>query len=79
MRTKKETDYTGPESFVAEMLERWDLAFFPLLRASSINFEDEVSNEDLLDRVNEIQNELSAQLALTQVRDENDDSRTDSS
>ena len=70
LRTKKQTEYTGPESFVAEMLDRQDLSFFPLLRTSSIVFEDQISNEVLLDRVNE----LSAQLALSQARLEaNDD------
>jgi hypothetical protein len=64
LRTTKQTEYTGTESYVAEMLDRQDLSFFPLLRASSIVYEDQISNEVLLERVDE----LSVQLALSQAR-----------
>jgi len=60
LRTRKKTDYTGPESYVAEMLDKKDLSFFPLLRTSSITIEDQISNESLLDRVNDLSDQMVA-------------------
>ena len=40
LRQKRVTDYTGPEAYVAEKLERNDLSFFPILKASSIVYEE---------------------------------------
>lgn len=40
LQQKKQIEYTGPESYVAEMLERKDHSFYPVLKASSIDFED---------------------------------------
>ena len=51
LRVKRATDYTGPESFVKQMLDKKDLTFFPILRTSSITVEDSVSNEHVLERV----------------------------
>ena len=67
LRTKKQTDYTGPESYVADMLKKSDLSFFPILKTSSIVYEDQISNESLLTRVDE----LGSQLVVTQERLEN--------
>ena len=64
LRTKRQTEFTGPESYVAEMLEAQDLSFFPILRTSTIIYEDQISNEALLNRVDE----LSEQLAASQDR-----------
>ena len=38
------TDYTGPETYVRDMLTKNDFGFFPILKTSSIIVED-VSNE----------------------------------
>ena len=51
LRVKRATEYTGPESFVKQMLDKKDLTFFPILRTSSITVEDSVSNEHVLERV----------------------------
>ena len=51
---KKPTERTGPESYVADMLEKADLSFYPILKAGSIVFEDQVSNESLLMRIEEV-------------------------
>ncbi|XP_077337534.1 inositol 1,4,5-trisphosphate-gated calcium channel ITPR3 isoform X3 [Lithobates pipiens] len=40
VRVKNKTDYTGPESYVAQMIKRRDLDWFPRMRAMSL-----VSNE----------------------------------
>jgi len=64
LRTRSKTDYTGPESYVAEMLDKQDLSFFPVLKTSSIAFEDQISNEVLLEQIRE----LSQQAALNQER-----------
>ena len=40
------TDYTGPETYVRDMLTKNDFGFFPILKTSSIIVED-VSNEVL--------------------------------
>ena len=58
LRTKRQTEYTGPESYVAEMLNKKDLSFFPILKTSSIVFEDQVSNEALLMRVDAVSGQL---------------------
>uniref|UniRef100_A0A7S3B2S7 Ion transport domain-containing protein n=1 Tax=Haptolina ericina TaxID=156174 RepID=A0A7S3B2S7_9EUKA len=58
LRKKSVTDYTGPESYVKQMLEARDLSFFPILKTSSIIFED-VSNEVLLERVEKLSQQLS--------------------
>ena len=58
LRRKNVTDYTGPESYVKQMLELNDLSFFPILKTSSIIFED-VSNEVLLERVEKLSTQLS--------------------
>ena len=50
LRVKSVTDYTGPESYVRDMLGKNDFAFFPILKTSSIIVED-VSNEVLQDRI----------------------------
>ena len=57
MRVKNVTDYTGPESYVKDMLAKNDFSFFPILKTSSIIVED-VSNEVLLDRVNDLSKQL---------------------
>jgi hypothetical protein len=64
LRTKRETEHTGPESFVNGMLEAKDLSFFPILKTSSMKLEDEVSNASLLWRIEH----LSRQLADGQER-----------
>ena len=58
LRTKPKTEYTGPESYVAHMLAARDIAFFPVLRTSSIVYEDNISNEELLEVVAELQRRL---------------------
>jgi len=50
LRVKDVTDYTGPETYVRDMLTRNDFGFFPILKTSSIIVED-VSNEVLQDRI----------------------------
>ena len=44
LRVKNVTDYTGPETYVRDMLVKNDFSFFPILKTSSIIVED-VSNE----------------------------------
>jgi len=73
LRVKNVTDYTGPESYVKDMLAKNDFGFFPILKTSSIIVED-VSNEVLLDRVNDLSKQvnqtherLEAQLEATRV------------
>ena len=66
LRQKKKTEYTGPESYVAEMLEKKDLSFYPILKASSVVFEDEVSNEALLDSLELNQSTMVNELNQTQ-------------
>ena len=44
------TDFTGPESYVDDMLRAADMGFFPVLKTSSIIVED-VSNESLRERI----------------------------
>ena len=95
LRVKNVTDYTGPESYVKDMLSKNDFSFFPILKTSSIIVEDvrslalslpafppcrtqaptsrmhttrpsyerpvgawQVSNEVLLDRVNDLSKQL---------------------
>lgn len=60
LRTKRRVELTGPESYVAEMLDKHDLGFFPILKTSSIVFEDQISNEYLLDLINESRQALLA-------------------
>ena len=60
LRTKKQTDFTGPESYVADMLDKQDLSFFPILRTSSIVYEDQISNEALLNRIEELSEQVTA-------------------
>jgi len=61
LRTKRHIDYTGPESYVAEMLDKNDLGFFPILKTSSIVFEDDgPSNDVLLDHLEETRQALLA-------------------
>ena len=36
LRMKRPTEYTGPESYVAEMLARGDLSFFPILKTGHL-------------------------------------------
>ena len=60
LRTKRRTDLTGPESYVAEMLENKDLSFFPILKTSSIVFEDQISNESLLMRIDAVSHQLTS-------------------
>ena len=60
LRTKRQTEYTGPESYVAEMLANNDLSFFPILKTSSIVFEDQISNEALLVRVDAVSQQVDA-------------------
>ena len=57
LRVKNVTDYTGPESYVKDMLAKNDFSFFPILKTSSIIVED-VSNEVLLDRVNDLSKQV---------------------
>ena len=54
LRVKRATEYTGPESFVKQMLDKKDLNFFPILKTSSITVEDSVSNEHVLERVEDL-------------------------
>ena len=51
---------------VAEMLEARDLSFYPILKASSIVFEDQISNESLLQRLDEVHGSTLRELATTQ-------------
>ena len=46
LRIKEVTEYTGPETYVRDMLAKNDFGFFPILKTSSIIVED-VSNEVL--------------------------------
>ena len=66
LRQKRKTEYTGPESYVAEKLERKELDFYPILKTSSIVFEDQVSNEALLDQLELNQTSMLAELNQTQ-------------
>lgn len=56
-RRATSSSQTGPESYVKLMLDAQDLTFFPVLKTSSIIFED-VSNEHLLDRVDRLSRQL---------------------
>ena len=40
MQRKKQTEFTGPEAYVADMLEQGDYGFFPILKSSTITYED---------------------------------------
>eukprot|EP00966_Prymnesium_polylepis_P122920 2842194-Prymnesium_polylepis.1 len=57
IRLKDHTELTGPESYVKEKVEEQDLSFFPILRTSSIIFED-VSNEVLQERIEMVSRQL---------------------
>ena len=39
LRSKRVTDYTGPEAYVARMLRQGEYGFFPILKASSIDYD----------------------------------------
>merc|ERR1712054_635102 len=41
LKTKDETEYTGLESFVAEMIEAEDMAFYPSNKAMCLDADDE--------------------------------------
>jgi hypothetical protein len=42
LRNKRVTDYTGQEAYVATMLRQGEYGFFPILKASSINYDSVV-------------------------------------
>ena len=60
LRTKNRVEYTGPETYVSKLLEQGDLSFFPILRTSTIVYEDEISNELLLESIRDSRQTLLA-------------------
>ena len=66
LQQKKQTEYTGPESYVAEMARAGDLSFYPILKASSIHLEDALSNETLLMRMEQLSQLTMQELAANQ-------------
>jgi len=67
LRVKGETEYTGPESYVKDMLVKGDFSFFPILKTSSIIVED-VSNEVLLERVNDLSKQVASKTAAIEAQ-----------
>jgi len=67
LRVKGETEYTGPESYVKDMLVKGDFSFFPVLKTSSIIVED-VSNEVLLERVNDLSKQVASKTAAIEAQ-----------
>ena len=65
LRIKEVTEYTGPETYVRDMLAKNDFGFFPILKTSSIIVED-VSNEVTLTLILTITLTLTLTLVLTQ-------------
>jgi hypothetical protein len=66
INSKRPTEQTGPESYVAEMLAHGDLSFFPILKASSISLEESISNEALLARIDQLSSTTLRELAASQ-------------
>ena len=72
LRTKNRVEYTGPETYVSKLLEQGDLSFFPILRTSTIVYEDEISNELLLESIRDSrQTVLAAQERIEAAVDAN--------
>jgi len=67
IHSKRPTEQTGPESYVAEMLAHGDLSFFPILKASSISLEESISNEALLARIDQLSSTTLRELAASQA------------
>lgn len=67
LHLKGKTEYTGPESYVKDMLVKGDFSFFPILKTSSIIVED-VSNEVLLERVNDLSKQVASKSAAMEAQ-----------
>ena len=63
LEQKSVTEKTGPESYVAEMLKSNNLTFYPILKASSIVLEDNISNESLLVSIEQLSQTTQQELA----------------
>jgi len=63
LRTKDETEFTGPESFIFQMIQEKNLEWFPRLRTASVNPETEESEKEelklLREQVKEAKSEIS--------------------
>ncbi|KAJ8046348.1 Inositol 1,4,5-trisphosphate receptor [Holothuria leucospilota] len=75
IKVKKSTEYTGPESYVADMIEKKNLDWFPRLRAMSLaaeesdNEQNEIRNlQTTLKYTTELVKQLSGQ--LSELRDQ---------
>jgi inositol 1,4,5-triphosphate receptor type 1 len=57
IHVKDPTEYTGPESYVHEMIEQKHLDWFPRMRTSSLDIQEEKNKEDQDNRILKIQME----------------------
>ncbi|CAF3819449.1 unnamed protein product, partial [Rotaria magnacalcarata] len=51
INVKDSTEYTGPESYVHEMIEQRNLDWFPRMRTSSLDIQEDKNKEDLDNRI----------------------------
>ncbi|CAF3347518.1 unnamed protein product [Rotaria sp. Silwood1] len=57
INVKDPTEYTGPESYVHEMIEQRNLDWFPRMRTSSLDIQEDKNKEDQDSRILKIQME----------------------
>ncbi|CAF1108028.1 unnamed protein product [Rotaria sordida] len=57
INVKDSTEYTGPESYVHEMIEQRNLDWFPRMRTSSLDIQEDKNKEDQDSRILKIQME----------------------
>ncbi|CAF0857142.1 unnamed protein product [Adineta ricciae] len=55
INVKDPTEYTGPESYVHEMIEQRNLDWFPRMRTSSLDIQEDKNKEDLDNRILKLQ------------------------
>ncbi|CAF1295313.1 unnamed protein product [Adineta steineri] len=55
INVKDSTEYTGPESYVHEMIEQRNLDWFPRMRTSSLDIQEDKSKEDQDSRILKLQ------------------------
>ncbi|UJR25841.1 hypothetical protein I4U23_007191 [Adineta vaga] len=51
INVKDSTEYTGPESYVHEMIEQRNLDWFPRMRTSSLDIQEDKNKEDMDNRI----------------------------
>ncbi|XP_065845559.1 inositol 1,4,5-trisphosphate-gated calcium channel ITPR1-like isoform X2 [Oscarella lobularis] len=75
LKVKDSTDFTGPESYVKEMIDAGNLDWFPRLRCMSLTIEDNESEQNelqilrqQLEKTNSLVDQLSAQLKDLQTK-----------